>query len=163
MNENFDKLIEKVYIILPVSEFSDKNDYRISETKSLIYSADAECVGYKIVKIREITPSTYVGKGKLEEIKLELDLYEPDLVVFDGVLSPSQTLNMADALGVTVVDRTTLILDIFAKNAKTAEGKLQVELAQLNYLYPRLKGKGEALSRLGGGIGTRGPGETKLE
>ena len=163
MHENIDKLIEKVYIILPVNEYSYKDDNRILETKSLIYSADAECVGYKIVKVREITPSTYIGKGKLEEIKLELDGLNADLIVFDGVLSPSQTLNIAEVLQTTVVDRTTLILDIFAKNAKTLEGKLQVELAQLNYLYPRLKGKGQALSRLGGGIGTRGPGETQLE
>ena len=162
MHENIDKLIEKVYIILPVNEYSYKDDNRILETKSLIYSADAECVGYKIVKVREITPSTYIGKGKLEEIKLELDGLNADLIVFDGVLSPSQTLNIAEVLQTTVVDRTTLILDIFAKNAKTLEGKLQVELAQLNYLYPRLKGKGQALSRLGGGIGTRGPGETQL-
>lgn len=161
--DNKEKLIENVYIILPVSEYSDKDDYRINETKSLIFSADAKCVGYKIVKMREITPSTYIGKGKLEEIKTETSELNVNLVVFDGQLSPSQTINISDVLGVTVVDRTTLILDIFAKNAKTTEGKLQVELAQLNYLYPRLKGKGQALSRLGGGIGTRGPGETQLE
>ncbi len=163
MTENIQKFIENVYIILPVSEYSNEDDYRINETKSLIYSADAQCVGYKIVKVREITPSTYIGKGKIEEIKLEISDLDVNLVVFDGQLSPSQTLNLAEQLDVTVVDRTTLILDIFAKNAKTAEGKLQVELAQLNYLYPRLKGKGQALSRLGGGIGTRGPGETQLE
>lgn len=163
MIENKEKLIEKVFIILPVKEYSDKDDYRINETKSLIYSANGECVGYNVVKIREINPSTYVGAGKLEEIKIQLQSNEADLVVFDGQLSPSQTLNMSDALQVSVIDRTTLILDIFALNAKTADGKLQVELAQLNYLYPRLKGRGQALSRLGGGIGTRGPGETQLE
>ncbi|MFR2945240.1 MAG: GTPase HflX, partial [Lachnospiraceae bacterium] len=85
-------------------------------------------------------------------------------VLFNGELTPSQTQNISAALGGRkVIDRTTLILDIFARNAKTSEGKLQVELAQLKYLYPRLKGKGSALSRLGGGVGTRGPGETRLE
>ena len=115
------------------------------------------------VKIREITPSTFIGSGKLLEIKDKIVEYNANCVLFDGVLSPSQTINMSDALNVKVIDRTTLILDIFAKNAKSHEGKLQVELAQLSYVYPRLKGKGSALSRLGGGIGTRGPGETKLE
>src|SRR5699024_8713370 len=85
-------------------------------------------------------------------------------VLFNGTLSPSQTVNLSEALdGVKVIDRTTLILDIFAMRAQSSEGKLQVELAQLKYMYPRLKGKGSALSRLGGGIGTRGPGETQLE
>ena len=165
MIENIDNQKEKVFVIEPI--FEDKilnNEDLIFEVNSLITSANAEPCGFIVVKIREITPSTFIGKGKLEEIKSWLDSNPVDTVVFDGVLTPSQTLNISDKLGgVKVIDRTTLILDIFALNAKTHEGKLQVELAQLNYLYPRLKGKGQALSRLGGGIGTRGPGETQLE
>ena len=103
------------------------------------------------------------GSGKLREIAELLDGLDVT-VLFNGELTPSQTQNISAALGGRkVIDRTTLILDIFARNAKTSEGKLQVELAQLKYLYPRLKGKGSALSRLGGGVGTRGPGETRLE
>lgn len=160
MEEIFDK--ESVYVIEIVND-GDNVDYNIEEINSLITSANAIPVGYSAVKLRQITPSTYIGKGKVEEIRLEIDRLNATTCVFDGALSPSQTLNLSDALGVKVVDRTTLILDIFAASAKTHEGKIQVELAQLEYLYPRLKGKGEALSRLGGGIGTRGPGETKLE
>ncbi len=160
MEEIFDK--ESVFVIEPLSGDEDV-EFLIDEIYSLITSANALPVGYNAVKIRQITPSTYIGKGKAEEIRLEIESLGATTCVFDGALSPSQTLNLADALGVKVIDRTTLILDIFASSAKTHEGKIQVELAQLEYLYPRLKGKGEALSRLGGGIGTRGPGETKLE
>ena len=100
----------------------------------------------------------------MEELRERLEGLDTITVLFNGELSPSQTLNISAALNDRkVIDRTTLILDIFAKNAKSSEGKLQVELAQLKYLYPRLKGKGAALSRLGGGVGTRGPGETQLE
>lgn len=160
-----EKIKEKVFVIEPILDDNTLNyEDLINEIYSLIESANSEPCGYEIVKIREITPATFIGKGKVQEIKEKLDLTPVDTVVFDGKLSPSQTLNLSERLnGVKVVDRTTLILDIFAQSAKTHEGKLQVELAQLNYLYPRLKGKGEALSRLGGGIGTRGPGETQLE
>ena len=157
-----DIILEKVYVIEIYNE-NLSEDFVIREIYSLIDSAGATPIGHKIVKLRQITPATYIGSGKIEEIKAEIDELNANLVVFDGALSPSQTLNLSDALGVKVIDRTTLILDIFARSAKTHEGKIQVELAQLEYLYPRLKGKGQALSRLGGGIGTRGPGETKLE
>ena len=160
MEEIFNE--EKVYVIRPI-EKEENVDYLIEEIYSLITSANGVPVGNSVVKIREVTPATYIGKGKVIEIKEEVERLDCDTVVFDGALSPSQTLNLADALGIKVIDRTTLILDIFALSASTYEGKLQVELAQLEYLYPRLKGKGQALSRLGGGIGTRGPGETKLE
>lgn len=160
MEEIFNK--ERVFVIRPI--INEENvDYLIDEIKSLITSANGVPVGHNVVKIREINPATYIGKGKVLEIKEQIEDLNCDTAVFDGSLSPSQTLNLRDALGVKVIDRTTLILDIFALSATTYEGKLQVELAQLEYLYPRLKGKGEALSRLGGGIGTRGPGETKLE
>ena len=156
---------ELVYAIVPCFDKEDKNktDYKAEEIKNLIESDDAEFVGINKPFIREITPATVIGKGKLDEIKEDLQEKNANVVVYDGVLSPSQLLNIKNALGVKVIDRTTLILDIFARRATTLEGKLQVELAQLNYIYPRLKGKGEALSRLGGGIGTRGPGETQLE
>ncbi len=152
---------EIVYIIQPVENENDKILHE--EAVALIESAGAEYAGTIYQNIREINPATYIGAGKLEELRERLSGLELT-VLFNGELSPSQTLNISAALdGKKVIDRTTLILDILALRAQSSEGKLQVELAQLKYLYPRLKGKGEALSRLGGGIGTRGPGETKLE
>lgn len=165
MYENLDTTIEKIYIIQPITrENADK--YRIlqEEAVALIESAGAAYAGTIYQNIREINAATFVGEGKLQELKERLEGLDEITVLFNGSLSPSQTLNISSALNNRkVIDRTTLILDIFAKNAKSGEGKLQVELAQLKYIYPRLKGKGEALSRLGGGVGTRGPGETKLE
>lgn len=152
---------ETVYIIEPY--FDEFSEDRLNEIKALVESANAEVYGYKTQLIREVTPATFIGKGKLQEIKEELTDSPVDLIVFDGELSPSQTLNIAEITGIKTIDRTTLILDIFALNAKTSEGKLQVELAQLKYIYPRLKGKGQGLSQQGAGIGTRGPGETQLE
>ncbi len=153
--------LEVVYVIQPI--FGEKDDVLHEEIISLIESAGAKYAGTIYQKIREINPATFLGEGKLAELNerlVGLDL----TVLFNGELSPSQTLNISAALGgKKVIDRTTLILDIFALRAQSSEGKIQVELAQLKYLYPRLKGKGEALSRLGGGIGTRGPGETQLE
>lgn len=152
---------EIVYVIQPV--FDDGYKILHAEIVSLIESAGAEYAGTIYQNIREINPATFIGEGKLQELRQRLEGLELT-VLFNGELSPSQTLNISKALdGKKVIDRTTLILDIFALRAQSSEGKLQVELAQLNYLYPRLKGKGEALSRLGGGIGTRGPGESKLE
>ena len=159
--DNTKQEIEKIYIIQPIL----RTDYKAlaAEAESLIESAGALCAGVSFIEVREINPATFIGSGNLEKLCGRLSGL-PVTVLFNGDLSPSQTLNISAALdGRKVIDRTTLILDIFARNAKTSEGKLQVELAQLKYLYPRLKGKGEALSRLGGGIGTRGPGETKLE
>lgn len=154
--------MEKVYVIQPIID----EDYRIEheEIISLIESSDGIYAGTLYQKIREVNPATYIGEGKLSELKERLSGLDEITVLFNGALSPSQTLNISHVLDDRkVIDRTTLILDIFAKNAKSSEGKLQVELAQLKYMYPRLKGKGEALSRLGGGIGTRGPGESQLE
>ena len=153
--------VEKIYIIQPVLDESYKNLQE--EAVSLIESSGAVYAGTIYQKMRDINPATYIGYGKLEELRNRLKDLDVT-VLFNGELSPSQTLNISAALDdKKVIDRTTLILAIFARNAKSNEGKLQVELAQLKYLYPRLKGKGEGLSRLGGGIGTRGPGETKLE
>lgn len=154
--------MEKVYVIQPIID----EDYRIEheEIISLIESSDGVYAGTLYQKIREVNPATYIGEGKLSELKERLSGLDEITLLFNGALSPSQTLNISHVLDDRkVIDRTTLILDIFAKNAKSSEGKLQVELAQLKYMYPRLKGKGEALSRLGGGIGTRGPGESQLE
>ncbi|MCD7729677.1 MAG: GTPase HflX [Clostridia bacterium] len=155
---------EKVFIIQPKTD--DSFAVLHSEAISLIQSAGAEYCGTAYQNIKQVNPSTYLGSGKLEEIKNTLDaMEESDItVLFNGELSPSQTLNISACLGDRkVIDRTTLILDIFARNAVSSEGKIQVELAQLRYIYPRLKGKGSQLSRLGGGIGSRGPGETQLE
>lgn len=108
-------------------------------------------------------PAFFIGKGKAEELRQLVEADNLDLLVFDDELSPGQQRNLENKTGCKILDRTQLILDIFARRARTREGKLEVELAQLNYLLPRLAGKGTMLSRLGGGIGTRGPGETKLE
>ena len=157
--------IEKIYIIQPITR-ENAAKYRVlqEEAVSLIESAGAAYAGTIYQNVREINAATFIGEGKLQELKERLDGLDEITVLFNGELSPSQTLNISAALDDRkVIDRTTLILDIFAKNAKSSEGKLQVELAQLKYIYPRLKGKGAALSRLGGGVGTRGPGETQLE
>ena len=165
MYENINETLEKIYIIQPILR-ENAQKYRVlhDEAVALIESAGAVYAGTIYQNIREINAATFIGEGKLQELYERLDGLDEITVLFNGELSPSQTLNISAALGNRkVIDRTTLILDIFAKNAQSSEGKLQVELAQLNYIYPRLKGKGEALSRLGGGVGTRGPGETQLE
>ena len=165
MQTQTEKLTEKIYVIQPITE-KNASDYRTlhEEAVSLIESAGALHAGSIFQNVREINPATFIGEGKLQELKERLEGLDDLTVLFNGDLSPSQTLNISAALDHRkVIDRTTLILDIFAKNARSSEGKIQVELAQLRYLYPRLKGKGSALSRLGGGVGTRGPGETRLE
>ena len=156
------KETENIFILQPVldGQYADLH----KEAVSLIESAGGAYAGTVYQTIREINPATFVGSGKLAELNDMLEGLENITVLFNGELSPSQTLNISAALsGRKVIDRTTLILDIFAKNALSGEGKIQVELAQLRYIYPRLKGEGGKLSRLGGGIGTRGPGETQLE
>lgn len=135
----------------------------LDELESLALTAGAEVVARVIQKREKPDIATYVGAGRLDEIKEFCQNNEIDLLIFDGELSPSQQRNVEDVTDVRVIDRTMLILDIFASRARTNEGKLQVELAQLKYTLPRLGGKGAELSRLGGGIGTRGPGESKLE
>src|ERR1700739_2988609 len=133
------------------------------ELEELAESAGAKIAG-SIMQVREaLDPATLVGRGKLDEIRAEAEAHHVPLVIVDHNLTPVQLRNMEKGIGTRVIDRTQLILDIFASHARTREGQLQVELAQLNYLLPRLAGKGAELSRLGGGIGTRGPGEQKLE
>jgi GTP-binding protein HflX len=134
----------------------------LDELAALADSAGAEPVA-RLVQSREPDPATYVGKGKVDELHRLVHANDASAVMFDHELSPGQLRSLEERLGVKVVDRTALILDIFALHARSREGKAQVELAQLNYLLPRLRGWGEAMSRLGGGIGTRGPGETKME
>jgi GTP-binding protein HflX len=133
------------------------------ELEELALSAGANVTG-SLLQVRDkIDPATLVGRGKLDEVKAEAHMRGAPLVIVDHNLTPVQLRNMEAATDCRVIDRTQLILDIFAMHARTREGQLQVELAQLNYLLPRLTGRGTELSRLGGGIGTRGPGEQKLE
>ena len=156
--------IKKEYALL-VSVDTGEFDAEVSinELEELAHTAGAEVVGKVIQKKEAPEKATFVGIGKLAEIIAFCETQEVDLLIFDSELSPSQQRNLEKLTKVRVIDRTMLILDIFAARARTSEGKLQVELAQLKYSLPRLAGQGIALSRLGGGIGTRGPGETKLE
>ena len=135
----------------------------MSELYELTESAGAQPVGAMIQKREKPDGATCIGSGRLEELKEVCQSQEIDLIIFDCELSPTQIRNLEFETEVRIIDRTMLILDIFASRARSREGKLQVELAQLKYLLPRLTGKGAAMSRLGGGIGTRGPGESKLE
>lgn len=140
-----------------------KSDDSLSELEELAKTANAAVAGRLVVPVERPDPAQYIGKGKVKELVLYCQQESIDLVIFDEELSPRQQKNLQAVMGCDVIDRTALILQIFADRARTKEGKLQVELAQLNYLLPRLIGYGTSLSRLGGGIGTRGPGETKLE
>jgi GTP-binding protein HflX len=135
----------------------------LEELRELATSAGARIVGEMIQHRQAPDRTTYIGKGKVEELKEAVVSDGADVVIFDDELTPSQQRNLEEALDVKVVDRTGLILDIFSRRARTKEGHLQVEMAQLNYRLTRLTGHRDYLSRLGGGIGTRGPGETKLE
>jgi GTP-binding protein HflX len=135
----------------------------LAEFRELALSAGAEVAGEFIQRRDRPDPATLIGKGKLQEIAGAVASSEADLVLVDHELSPSQQRNIEDEVHARVIDRTQLILDIFARHARSREGQLQVELAQLEYLLPRLRGRGTEMSQLGGGIGTRGPGETQLE
>lgn len=137
--------------------------YSMEELVSLTETAKGEAIISVSQKRDRIHPATYIGKGKVEELKALVAELNADLVIFNDELTPSQKRNLSLELDTRIIDRTQLILDIFATRARSKEGKLQVELAQLQYILPRLAGHGTEMSRLGGGIGTRGPGETKLE
>ena len=145
-----------------MAEGSDQEE-TLLELRELSTSAGAEVVGSIVQRTPAPDPATLVGRGKVDEIRGETRALAADFVIFDHDLTPTQLRNLEQALDLKVLDRTQLILDIFARRALSREGKLQVELAQLNYLLPRLAGQGTLLSRLGGGIGTRGPGEQQLE
>ncbi len=138
-------------------------DESLAELCELAASAGAAVIGEFLQRRQKPDSATLIGSGKLEELQGAVTSSSPDLVIFDHELSPSQQRNLERALDLRVIDRTQLILDIFARHARTREGQLQVELAQLQYLLPRLAGRGVQMSQLGGGIGTRGPGETQLE
>lgn len=142
---------------------SDTTEETMAELAELAKTAGGEVVAQVVQNKSDLEAGTYMGEGKLEEIREMADRLEIDVIIFDDELSPIQLRNLNDFFGIRVIDRTILILDIFAMRAKSGEGKLQVELAQLKYRLPRLRGLGGELSRTGGGIGTRGPGETKLE
>ncbi|GAC1514556.1 MAG: GTPase HflX [Terriglobales bacterium] len=144
-----------------IPEFSAQES--LNELRSLATSAGAEIVGEFLQHRDKPDPATLIGKGKLEEIAAAAASVSADLLLFDHDLTASQQRNIEKVVNTRVIDRTQLILDIFAKHARTREGHLQVELAQLNYMLPRLGGRGIEMSQLGGGIGTRGPGETQLE
>lgn len=150
-------------ILFSVDDGSFDNEASMEELRRLAESAGATVFCESIQKKDKPDAAIYAGAGKIEELRSLCENNAIDLLIADCELTPTQQRNLENALDTRVIDRTTLILDIFAKSAKTNEGKIQVELAQLQYLLPRLAGRGTALSRLGGGIGTRGPGETKLE
>jgi len=144
-------------------ESQEMLDWRCSELSGLAEAAGAVVCGILTQNVESINAATYIGSGKLEELSELCSNMEAELVVFDAELTGMQLRNIENACGVKVIDRTILILDIFADRASSAEGRLQVEMAQLQYRMPRLLGFGRSLSRQGGGIGTRGPGEKKLE
>lgn len=163
--QSIEEKIEQRAILVGVG--TSKNTYDIEksmeELEELVKAAGAE-VMYSLIQNRERVDVTYyIGKGKVEEIKMFAENLDGNIVIFNNELSGSQIRNLEDALDLKVIDRTTLILDIFARRAKTKDAKLQVELAQLRYRLPRLTGVNKSMSRLGAGIGTRGPGEQKLE
>lgn len=135
----------------------------MAELSKLTNTASGEVVFTLMQKRPQVDRQTIIGKGKLQELIQQADAHEADLIIFNHEMSPRQSQLVSEAVGIPIIDRVQLILDIFAMRARSKEGKLQVELAQLEYLLPRLAGQGKSLSRLGGGIGTRGPGETKLE
>ena len=157
-----EKKEKTILVAVALGEASDTED-SLDELCELADTAGAEVIGRVMQQREAFHPGTYIGKGKIEELKELIDIWQADSVICDDELSPAQMKNLSDMLKVKVIDRTVLILDIFAAHAATSEGKLQVELAQLRYRSSHLIGMGQILSRQGGGIGTRGPGETKLE
>lgn len=159
---NYEKKAERA-LLISVDTGDFDAEASINELAELADTAGAEVVGMIVQKKDAPSPSSFVGSGRLNEIELFCRSNDIDIIIADSELTPIQVRNIEDFTDVKIVDRTTLILDIFAKRARSAEGKIQVELAQLKYTLPRLSGQGKSLSRLGGGIGTRGPGETKLE
>ena len=168
MQQLFDRSQRAVCALVSVvPKGADESEYEasLSELERLADTAGADVYAKMVQQKENPDPATYIGSGKLEELKNLCEGSDVSTVVFDCELSPSQIKNIENVLGdkISVIDRSMLILDIFALHAQSAEGKLQVELAQLKYTVPRLVGKGTELSRLGGGIGTRGPGESQLE
>lgn len=163
-NENNEIITEEKYrAILVGLQRKEDISYSMEELAGLAEAANAEVLGKVVQVLEKPNTATMIGKGKVEEVAELVRNMEADMVIFNDELTGMQIRNLEDAIDVRVIDRTILILDIFAARADSREGKLQVELAQLKYRMPRLTGFGKSLSRLGGGIGTRGPGEKKLE
>ncbi len=161
MTDNAEKKQRAILVAVDTGAYDA--DISLEELKELADSAGAQVLAAVVQKRQELNPATAVGKGFLSKIKEQAKALDADLLIFDNILSPGQLHNIQSATDLAVIDRTALILDIFAKRAQTHEGKLQVELAQQKYRMSLLAGQGQVLSRLGGGIGTRGPGESKLE
>ena len=166
-NQTEEKQIERAVLVgLSCPSFNtdqDADERTMDELRALAETAGAEAVAMTLQRRPAPDARTFIGEGKAEEVKQLAEMNDASLILFDNELSPSQMSNLEELTGRTVLDRSALILDIFAQRARTGEGKLQVELAQYQYILPRLAGMGKAMSRLGGGIGTRGPGESKLE
>ena len=168
MEENFEYHVQERAVLVGLNadcftKEQTATDETLEELEALLETAGGFCTG-KILQNRHTPDShSFIGEGKAQEVKMLVEFTQSTMVVFDNELSPGNIRALEEIIGVTVLDRSALILDIFAQRAKTKEGRLQVELAQYKYLLPRLSGMGLSLSRQGGGIGTRGPGETKLE
>ena len=168
MERNFDEMVQERAVLVGLNADCFRadqtaTDETLEELEALLETAGGFCTG-KVLQNRH-TPDahSFIGEGKAQEVRMLVEFTNSTMVVFDNELSPGHIRALEEILGVTVLDRSAVILDIFAQRAKTREGRLQVELAQYKYLLPRLSGMGKSLSRQGGGIGTRGPGETKLE
>ena len=168
METNFDTMVQERAVLVGLNadcftKAQTATDETLEELEALLETAGGFCTG-KVLQNRHTPDShSFIGEGKAQEVRMLIEATESTMAVFDNELSPGHIRALEEILGVTVLDRSALILDIFAQRAKTKEGRLQVELAQYQYLLPRLSGMGKSLSRQGGGIGTRGPGETKLE
>ena len=154
---------ERAVVIASLERGGDEEADRLAELEELLRTAGAEVVEALVQHRERPEPRTYLGSGKLAELKELVARLKPDLVAAEGALTPGQQRSLEDRLKTRVVDRTAIILDIFAQHARSAEGKLQVELAQLEYSYARQEGLWQHLERLGAGVGTRGPGESQLE
>ena len=163
LENSFNKSFNAILVGVNRNNDSYEIENSMNELVNLVESANGVVVGKMIQKLDKINTSTYIGKGKVAELAEFVETLEVDTVVFDDELSGVQIRNLEDQVGIKVIDRTILIMDIFAARANSKEGRLQVELAQLQYRLPRLVGFGKSLSRLGGGIGTRGPGEKQIE
>lgn len=168
MEEILDKKIQERAVLVGLNadcftQAQTATDETLEELEALLETAGGFCTGKVLQNRHTPDPHSFIGEGKAEEVRMLVEATESTMVVFDNELSPGNIRALEEIIGVTVLDRSALILDIFAQRAKTKEGRLQVELAQYQYLLPRLSGMGKSLSRQGGGIGTRGPGETKLE
>ena len=168
METNFDEMVQERAVLVGLNadcftKAQTATDETLEELEALLETAGGFCTG-KVLQNRHTPDShSFIGEGKAQEVRMLVEATESTMVVFDNELSAGHIRALEEIMGVTVLDRSALILDIFAQRAKTKEGRLQVELAQYQYLLPRLSGMGKSLSRQGGGIGTRGPGETKLE